>query len=124
MIMKRKLLIGLIVLLVIAAVFFLFMITAGAAIAVWIYLAWMVWKKKTQIFHNQMEPELAKKTFENAENSLIGSCCVISRGYRWCHRAQCNIRCHRNRGGHLFLDRAFVYLVVCSSNWQRLIHIS
>lgn len=71
MIMKRKLLIGLIVLLVIAAAFFLFMITAGAAIAVWIYLAWMVWKKKTQIFHNQMEPELVKKRLKMLKTALL-----------------------------------------------------
>jgi hypothetical protein len=69
--MKRKLQIGLIVLLVIAASFFLIMLTAGAAIAVWIYLAWMVWKKKTRIFHEQMEPELAKRRLKMLKTSLL-----------------------------------------------------
>jgi hypothetical protein len=69
--MKRKLLIGLIVLLVIAAAFFLIMLTAGAAIAVWIYLAWMVWKKKIQIFHKQMEPKLAERRLKMLKASLL-----------------------------------------------------
>lgn len=69
--MKRKLLIGLIVLLVMAASFFLIMLTAGAAIAVWIYLVWMVWKKKTEIFHEQMEPELAKRRLKMLKASLL-----------------------------------------------------
>jgi len=30
-------------------------------LAVWIYLVWMVRKKKTKIFHDQMEPELAER---------------------------------------------------------------
>ena len=39
----------------------MFDLIAGALIAVWIYLAWMVWKKKTQIFHDQMEPKSAER---------------------------------------------------------------
>ena len=54
-----------------AASFFLIMLTAGAAIAVWIYLAWMVWKKKTEIFHEQMEPELAKRRLKMLKASLL-----------------------------------------------------
>jgi uncharacterized membrane protein len=69
--MKRKLLTGLIVLLVIAAAFFLIMLTAGAAIATWIYLTWMVWKKKIQIFHEQMEPKLAKRRLKMLKASLL-----------------------------------------------------
>ena len=69
--MKRKLLIGLIVLLAIAVAFFLIMLTAGAAIAVWVYLAWMVLKKKTQIFHDQMEPKLAEKRLKMLKASLL-----------------------------------------------------
>ena len=71
MIMKRKLLIGIIVLLVIAASFFMIMLTAGAAIAVWIYLAWMVWKKKTKIFDDQMEPKLAERRLKMLKASLL-----------------------------------------------------
>ena len=69
--MKRKLLIGLIVLLVIAASFFMIMLTAGAAIAVWIYLAWIAWKKKTRIFHDQMEPRLAERRLKMLKASLL-----------------------------------------------------
>ena len=69
--MKRKLLIGLIVLLAIAAAFFLIMLTAGAAIAVWIYLAWTVWEKKTQIFHDKMEQGLAERRLKMLKISLL-----------------------------------------------------
>jgi len=69
--MKRKLLIGLIVLLVIAASFFMIMLTAGAAIVVWIYLAWMVWKKKTELFHDQMEPRLAERRLKMLKVTLL-----------------------------------------------------
>lgn len=69
--MKRKLIIGLIILIVIAASFFMIMLTAGAAIAVWIYLVWMVLKKKTQIFHDQMEPRLAERRLKMLKASLL-----------------------------------------------------
>ena len=39
-------------------------ITFGIVVAVtgwWIYLVWMVRKKKTDIFHHKMEPELAER---------------------------------------------------------------
>ena len=35
-----------------------------APIAVWIYLVWMVRKKKTNIFHDQMEPKLAERRYK------------------------------------------------------------
>ena len=69
--MKRKLLIGLIVVVGIAAAFFLILLTAGAAIAAWIYLACMVLKKKTEIFHDQMEPKLAKRRLKMLKASLL-----------------------------------------------------
>ena len=41
--------------------FIVFMILIGAIpLAVWIYLVFMVWKKKTNIFHDQMESKLAE----------------------------------------------------------------
>ena len=49
----------------------LFELIAGAAIVIWIYLAWMVWKKKTEIFHEQMEPELAKRRLNMLKGSLL-----------------------------------------------------
>ena len=69
--MKRKLLIGIIVLLVIAASVFMIMLTTGAAIAVWIYLAWMIRKKKTKIFNDQMEPKLAERRLKMLKASLL-----------------------------------------------------
>jgi len=64
--MNKKLLIGIIVVLVIAAAFF-----PLALIAVWIYLAWMVWKKKTNIFHDQMEPKLAERRYKMLRAFLL-----------------------------------------------------
>ena len=69
--MKRKLLTVLVVLLVLAAAFFLMMLTAGAAIVIWIYLAWMVLKKKAEIFHDQMEPKLVKRRLIMLKASLL-----------------------------------------------------
>ena len=65
--MNKKLLIGIIVVivgLVIAAAFFPFS-------AVWIYLVWMVWKKKTNIFHDQMEPKLAERRLKILKAFLL-----------------------------------------------------
>ncbi len=69
--MNRKLLIGIIVVFVIAAAiltraFFLFLF-----LAVWIYLVWMVWKKKTDIFHDQMEPKLAERRLKRLKVFLL-----------------------------------------------------
>ena len=64
--MNKKLLIGIIVVLVIAAAFF-----PPALIAVWIYLALMVWKKKTNIFHDQMEPKLAERRYKMLKAFLL-----------------------------------------------------
>jgi len=64
-IMKRKLLIGTIVVFGIVAAFYMLVLfaiyIAGALIVVWIYLVWMVRKKKTNIFHDQMEPKIAER---------------------------------------------------------------
>jgi hypothetical protein len=69
MIMNKKLLIGInvvIIGLVIAAAIYNprwipVLLVGVAPIVVWIYLVWMVRKKKTKIFHDQMEPELAER---------------------------------------------------------------
>ncbi len=36
---------------------------ALAALVIWIYLVWSVWKKKTNIFQDQMEQRLAEKRY-------------------------------------------------------------
>ncbi len=73
--MKRKLKIGTIVVFGIAAAIalamLLAMLIAGALIAVWIYLAWMVWKKKTNIFPDQMEPQLAERRVKRLKIFLL-----------------------------------------------------
>jgi len=61
--MKEKLLIRTIVVFGIAA--------AGALIVVWIYLVWMVRKKKTKIFHDQMEPKLAERRLKILKAFLL-----------------------------------------------------
>jgi len=40
-------------------------------VGVWIYLVWMVWKKKTNIFHNQMEPKLAERRLKRLKKFLL-----------------------------------------------------
>ena len=73
--MKRKLKIGTIVVFGIAAAIalamLLAMLIAGALIAVWIYLVWMVRKKKTNIFHDQMEPKLAERRLKRLKTFLL-----------------------------------------------------
>ena len=41
-----------------------------ALIGVWVYLTWMVWQKKTQIFHEQMEPKLAERRLKMMKTFL------------------------------------------------------
>ena len=69
--MKRKILIGVVVVIGIAVAFFMIPLTTGALIVAWIYLAWMVWKKKTQIFHDQMEPRIAERHLQWLKASLL-----------------------------------------------------
>ena len=69
--MKRKLLIGIIVVFGIAAAFFMSTLVAGAAIAVWIYLVWMVRKKKANLFHDQVEPKIAERRLKRLKAFLL-----------------------------------------------------
>ena len=69
--MKKKLLIGTIVVFGIAAAIFMNMLVAGALIVVWIYLVFMVWKKKTKIFQYQMEPKLAERRYKRLKTFLL-----------------------------------------------------
>ncbi len=47
------------------------MLTTGAAIAVWIYLVWMVRKKKANLFHDQVEPKIAERRLKMLKASLL-----------------------------------------------------
>ncbi len=76
--MNKKLLIGIIVLfvvLVIAAAIIRPMsipfVLGLALIVVWIYLVRMVRKKKTKIFHDQMEPKLAERRLKRLKAFLL-----------------------------------------------------
>ena len=40
-------------------------------LAVWIYLVWMVRKKKTKVFHDQMEPKLAERRLKRLKTFLL-----------------------------------------------------
>ena len=40
-------------------------------VGVWIYLVWMVRKKKTKIFHDQMEPKLAERLYKRLKTFLL-----------------------------------------------------
>ncbi len=70
--MNRKLLIRIIVVFGIAAAILFFASTlALPALGVWIYLVWMVRKKKTNIFHDQMEPKLAERRYKMLKIFLL-----------------------------------------------------
>ena len=69
--MKTKLLIGTIVVLGIAALIFMTMAVAGALIVVWVYLVWMVRKKKANLFYDQMEPKLAERRLKMLKAFLL-----------------------------------------------------
>jgi len=65
--MKKKL----IVVFGITAIFFFAHTLAVPALGVWIYLVWMVWKKKNKIFHDQIEPKLAERRYKMLKTSLL-----------------------------------------------------
>jgi len=70
--MNKKLLIGILVVFVIAAAMLFRVATFSiASLAVWIYLVWMVRKKKTNIFHDQMEPELAERRLGRLKKFIL-----------------------------------------------------
>ncbi len=69
--MKKKLLIGTIAVIGIAAAVFLNMLVVGALIVVWIYLAWMVREKKISLFHDQVEPKLAERRYKMLKAFLL-----------------------------------------------------
>jgi hypothetical protein len=71
-IMNKKSLIRIIVVFVIAAaIFFVATALAVPTLAVWIYLVFVVWKKQTNIFHDQMEPKLAERRLKRLKTFLL-----------------------------------------------------
>jgi hypothetical protein len=81
--MNKALLIGIIVVIVVMVVFLIAAATReiinaaeaavwfGIPLAGWIYLVWMVWKKKTNIFHDQMEPKPAESLLKRLKIFLL-----------------------------------------------------
>ena len=78
--MKRNLLIVIIAVVVIVFTIFSPIIIGVLAIPVWIYLVWMVRKKNTGIFYDQMEPALAEKRLKRLKTFLTvaGLLCIVS----------------------------------------------
>jgi len=82
--MNKKLLIGIIVVIVVFVIaaailgvifknplFLINLLTGWIPLGVWIYLVWMVRKKKTNLFHDQMEPKLAERRYKRLKVFLL-----------------------------------------------------
>ena len=69
--MKKKLLIGIIVIFGIVVAIFMNTLVAGALIVVWIYLVWMVREKKANLFHDQVEPKIAERRLKMLKAFLL-----------------------------------------------------
>ena len=79
--MNKKLLIGTIVVFVVAAailgvilrnpLYLVNLLTIWIPLGVWIYLVWMVRKKKANLFHDQMEPKLAERRLKMLKAFLL-----------------------------------------------------
>lgn len=59
------------IVLLVAAAILIVMLPIILVVGVWIYLIWMAWKKKTKIFHDQMEPQLAERRLKMLEALLL-----------------------------------------------------
>lgn len=54
----------------------LIFLTGGIGVVLvgtWIYMVWMVWRKKIKISHDQMEPERAEKRYKILKVSLLAT---------------------------------------------------
>ena len=82
--MNKKLLIGIIVVIIVFVIaaailgvilrnplYLVNLLTIWIPLGVWIYLVWMVRKKKTNIFHDQMEPKLAERRLKRLKTFLL-----------------------------------------------------
>ena len=59
---KRKIINAIIVVITVIGIAWAISALIPFSLAIPVYLAWMVWKKKTQIFHDQMEQKSAEMT--------------------------------------------------------------
>ena len=69
--MKRKIINGIIVVLLVIAIAWAVGVVIPFSVAIPIFLAWIVWKKKTQIFPDQIEPESAERLLKILKASLL-----------------------------------------------------
>ena len=81
--MNKILLIGIIVVIVVMVVFLIAAMTRGTIhpaesivwflmpLAFWIFLVWIVWKKKIKIFQDQMEPKLIERRLKWVKTFLM-----------------------------------------------------
>ncbi len=82
--MNKKLLIGIIVVIVVFVIaaailgvifrnplYLVNLLTIWIPLGVWIYLVWMVRKKKTNLFHDQMEPKTAERRLKMLKVFLL-----------------------------------------------------
>ena len=69
--MKKKLLSGIIVVIVVIGIAWVISALIPFSLAIPIFLAWMVWKNKTQIFHDQIEPKSAERRLKMLKASLL-----------------------------------------------------
>lgn len=69
--MKRKLLIGILVVLGIAVTIFQTLTSGILAVAIWIYLIWMVRKEQTNVSNTQMEPKIAERLLKRLKALLM-----------------------------------------------------
>ena len=79
--MNKKLLIGIIVVIVVLMIAIAISGSLGLAMTVpeialvggWIYLVWMIRKKKTEIFSDQTEPKLAERRYKRLKVFLLAA---------------------------------------------------
>ncbi len=82
--MNKKLLIGIIIVIVVFVIaaailgvilrnplYLVNLLTTWIPLGVWIYLVWMVRKKKTNLFHDQVEPKLAERRLKMLKAFLL-----------------------------------------------------
>ena len=61
----------------------LIFLTGGIGVVLvgaWIYMVWMVWRKKTKISYDQMEPERAERRYQIMKVSLMAAGVLLLAG--------------------------------------------
>ena len=84
--MNKKLLIGIIVVIIVFVIaaailgvilrnplYLVNLLTIWIPLGVWIYLVWMVRKKKASLFHDQVEPKIAAKRYKMLKAFLLAA---------------------------------------------------